>query len=67
MKTPSIKTKIKQRLESGQSITTWQAIQWWKYTRLAARIEELRDSGMNIQTEMLNKDGKRYAKYTLQP
>ena len=67
MKPGSIKSKILSRLESGQSITTWQAIQWWRYTRLAARIEEFREAGLNIETEMLSKNGKRYAKYKLQP
>jgi hypothetical protein len=31
--------------------------------RLAARVKDLRDQGVNIRSELVHKDGKKYSKY----
>jgi len=38
-------------------------IEKWRCYRLAARINELRDYGWDIETEKINKNGVSYAKY----
>lgn len=47
------------------SITSWDAIQTYGITRLAAVICDLRDQGYTITKVMEYGDGKRWAKYTL--
>jgi len=56
---------IKQHLESGQAITPLEALQQYGCLRLAARISDLRDQGMNIRTDIIELNDKRFAKYTL--
>lgn len=46
-------------------ITSWDAIQTYGITRLAAVICDLRDQGYTITKVMEYGDGKRWAKYTL--
>jgi hypothetical protein len=41
------------------------ALTKWGIFRLGARILELRQEGHNIVTTMMNKNGKRFAKYQL--
>jgi len=60
-----IKEKILNRLLSGHSLTAMQSISWWKYTRLAARISELREAGYLIETEMVGKGKTRFARYKM--
>ena len=57
---------IKQHLESGRSITAIEALSEYGCLRLAARIADLRDQGMQIETVMVtySKD-KRFAKYKI--
>jgi hypothetical protein len=57
--------KIREWLERGKSITPFQALQWWGCMRLGARIYDLRNDGMNIITEIVEKNGKQYAKYSV--
>jgi hypothetical protein len=33
--------------------------------RLAARIEEMRDAGIRVRSRMMNRNGKRFACYSL--
>ena len=55
---------IKAYLEDGHSITAIQALYLFKCFRLAARIKNLKDSGMTIEKEMKqDENGKRYAVY----
>lgn len=61
-----VRLKALKRLKSGKTISTWQAIQWWKHTRLAARIKELRNAGHPIKTTMVERDGKRFARYSME-
>lgn len=58
--------KIKAFLLAGNVITSWDAIAKFNCTRLSSVIYNLKnDYGMNIETQMIYEDGKRYAKYYL--
>jgi hypothetical protein len=65
MKTKQVNAtqKIREWLERGHSITPMQALQKWGCMRLGARINDLRNEGWEIITQIVEKDGKRYAKY----
>ena len=52
-------------LQAGHSITSWEAIERWKITRLARCVGDLKDEGYPIQSELLSANGKRYARYWL--
>jgi len=41
--------KIQAWLEEGNSITSWDAIMMWGVTRLASRIHDLRERGLDIE------------------
>lgn len=56
---------IREHLMQGYSITPLDALNLFGSFRLSARIKDLRDSGMAIETEMVTINGKRVAKYTL--
>jgi len=51
-------------LQNGGSLTPLDALNEFNCFRLAAHIESLRKDGHNIFTEMVNENGKKYAKYT---
>ena len=55
---------ILDRLKIGP-LTPIEALEGSGCLRLAARVEELRRKGYNITTEMVEKNGKRFARYTL--
>jgi len=55
--------QIRQHLETGESITPLDALQTYGCFRLAARIDELRKAGMDIQTVKESRNGKSYARY----
>ena len=62
--------KIKEHLQSGKSITSWQAIQEYNVTRLASVIYYLKKEGLLIETKNItekNSSGEtvKYAKYKL--
>lgn len=68
MDTTTTQTKaIKAHLESGKSITPIDALNEYGCFRLGARIYDLKDTGMNIITEMVQQGRKRYARYRLEP
>ena len=53
-------------LEQGRTITTLEAINRFGCIRLASRINDLRNRGMNIQTNKVKTNtGKIVAEYTL--
>ena len=56
---------IRAHLESGREITPMDALQQYGCFRLAARIKDLRDAGMPIETATEQRDGKAWAKYRL--
>ena len=59
--------KVRAYLEDGNTITRWQCIEMFKYTRLADAIYRLiNDYGLPIESKMFYEDdGVRYAKYWL--
>ena len=57
--------QIKSYLEKGKSITPIQALNKFGCFRLAARISDLRNDGLNIATKIVTKDGKTFASYKL--
>lgn len=55
---------IKAHLEEGKTINPMEALISYGCFRLAARIKNLKDSGMSIEKEMRqDENGKRYAVY----
>jgi len=59
------KQQIKAYLKTGRPLTSWEAIERWRCTRLAAVIDVLKKEGMNIQSTMKKNSNtsKRYAEY----
>ena len=58
----SQRAAIRRHLEAGNSLTALQALNHFGCARLASRIDELRQAGMNIETHWLwveNRHGKR--------
>ena len=59
-------TQIQKHLEKGKSLTPIQALNKFGCFRLAARIADLRNDGMNIKTTIVKlKNNKQIAKYSL--
>lgn len=54
---------IRRHLETGASITPIDALNEYGCFRLAARIDDLRKEGLDIETIKEQKNGKRYARY----
>jgi hypothetical protein len=65
MKTDSQNALIKGWLMNGRSLTTLEALNMFGCFRLAARIENLRTAGMDIQTEIVEINDKRVARYSI--
>lgn len=63
MKTKSQTKQIQSHLSRGWKLTPLQALQKYGCMRLAARIAELRDEGMNIITRTVTRNGKTFAEY----
>lgn len=57
------KIDIKQWLEHGKKLTPLEALDKFGCFRLAARIDDLRREGLEIETEMKYERGKRFASY----
>lgn len=60
----SQKTKILKHLQR-KPLTPLEALRRFGCLRLGARIHELREQGHDIETEWVERGGKRYAKYRL--
>jgi hypothetical protein len=56
---------IKGWLLNGRSITQLDALNMFGCFRLAARIADIREEGVNIMTEMITVNDKRIAQYYL--
>jgi len=56
---------IRTHLENGRDITPLEALDQYGCFRLAARIDELRKAGLDIETITETRNGKKYAKYKL--
>lgn len=65
MKTASQTARIRAFLNRGKTLTAITALHQFSCLRLSGRILELRRAGMNIQTRMVNRNGKRIALYSL--
>lgn len=65
MKTKSANQKLRKWVLSGKPITPLQALERFGIFRLSARILELRNEGWNIDTKMIEKNGKKFAQYKL--
>ena len=61
----SQRLKIKKWLEDGKTLTPIDALERFGCFRLAARIDDLRREGLEIETKFQHKDGKRFASYEL--
>lgn len=60
------KGKVKAWLLSGKTITSWEAIEMFKCTRLSAVIKDLEDrDGLKIDRVRIYEDGTNYAMYWL--
>lgn len=56
---------VRAHLMTGSSITTWDAYRLYRITSLAQRIFELRKAGLEIQSEMVTHNDKRFSLYWL--
>ncbi len=57
--------QIREHLESGRSITPLEALKLYGCFRLGARIWDLRDAGLDIETTIVEVGGKHFASYRL--
>lgn len=57
---------IRAHLMTGATISTWDAYERYKITCLAQRIHELRRSGLDIDSEVMVKNGKRFSLYWIE-
>lgn len=65
MKRESQNKQLERWLKSGKTISPLQALSQLGIYRLAARIGELRDDGLDIQTKLINEHPVHYAQYSL--
>ena len=59
--------QILRHLQSGRSITPFEALEFYGCLRLASRIENLRKTYPDIETNIIGHKGKKYASYRLKP
>ena len=65
-KSPATKIDmVAHHLVTKKKITSWEAIQRYRATRLADIIFTLKNEGWDIITKMMKKDGVQYAEYRL--
>ena len=57
--------QIKSALLAGETLTPLDALQQFNCFRLAARIKDLRDAGLDIETLTITNKNKSYAGYRL--
>ena len=57
--------QILKDLEKGKRITALDALKNYGTLRLAARILEIKNAGYNVKTNMIKKNGKTFACYSL--
>lgn len=61
-------TQVKQissHLKIYGRITSWEAIQQYRCTRLAEYIRQLREEGQDIESKWMEHNGKRFVEYVL--
>ena len=59
------KQQIQAYLTKGKSLTPIDALTKFGCFRLAARIADLRNDGLNIATKIITKKGRSYASYSI--
>ena len=57
--------RILRHLKKGRSISPLQALRMYGSLRLGARIYDLRREGHRIERQMVRRNGKHWARYTL--
>jgi hypothetical protein len=57
--------QILKHLEKGNKLTALEALQLFGCFRLAARVQELREVGRDIKSQLVKINGKRIAEYWL--
>jgi hypothetical protein len=57
--------EIQAHLEAGLTLTSLQALDLYGCFRLAARILDLREAGLDVHMRMVLNNDKRYAEYSL--
>jgi hypothetical protein len=65
MRLDSQNALIKGWLMNGRSLTTLEALNMFGCFRLAARIADLKEKGMDIQTDIVEINDKRVARYSI--
>ena len=55
--------EILEHLKKGNTITPVEALNWFGCMRLGARVFNLKRQGHNIQTKIVERNGKRFASY----
>lgn len=66
MKTESQEKQILDYMKKGYAITPIEALDLCGCFRLSARIADLRKKGNLIKTDLVNRNGKRVASYSLE-
>lgn len=57
--------QIKEHLLAGNSLTPIEALNMFGAFRLAAIVFKLKEQGLNIKTDIISEDNKRFAKYSV--
>ncbi|HAQ21135.1 MAG TPA: hypothetical protein DCR40_18160 [Prolixibacteraceae bacterium] len=65
MENKSQNEQIRKHLEAGKKITPLEALEQFNCLRLGARIHNLKGMGMAICSELVERNGKRFAEYSL--
>lgn len=52
-------------LKKHKTITSWEAIRLYRATRLADIVYKLKNQGFNIETQMIESENSRFARYYL--
>lgn len=66
MGTKSQCDEILKHLQSGRALTPLEALERFGCFRLGARIYDLKKQGYDIRTDMIQKNGKQFASYSLE-
>lgn len=63
--TTSQAQQIRRYLERGNKITPLEALNLFGCFRLSARIHDIKESGCNVNTEIIDVNGKKVAQYSI--
>ena len=65
MKKPSQNSRILRHLMKGKTLTPLQALDLFGTWRLSARIANLKDEGFKIVTDLITREDKTFASYSI--